>query len=137
MKIPRSPAPLVDLFGKLLAETGGEGRIMFGCPSAFLRGNLFMGLFGSKLFVRLAEAERMKLLAVEGTEIFDPMGGRPMREYVVVPAGWLEGDADDELRTWARQAARYGATLPPKGATKKAAKKPPARKKPDRASRRA
>jgi hypothetical protein len=32
---------------------------------------------------------------------FDPMGGRPMREYVVVPAAWLEGDNDEELRAWA------------------------------------
>ena len=39
------------------------------------------------------EAKREQALALDGAERFDPMGGRPMREWVVVPAShsdeWL------------------------------------------------
>jgi len=109
---PPTPA-LVELFGRLLPATGGEGRKMFGCPCGFLGGNMFMGLFEDRLFVRLAERDRKELLELEGAEPFAPMG-HPMREYVVVPAAWLEGEDDDELRAWAAKAARYGKSLPPK-----------------------
>jgi hypothetical protein len=113
MKI-RPPAPaMVELFGRLLPATGGEGRKMFGCPCAFLGGNMFMGLYEDRLFLRLAERDRAELLAVEGAEPFAPMG-HPMREYVVVPAAWMEGDADGELHTFAAKAACYGKSLPPK-----------------------
>jgi TfoX/Sxy family transcriptional regulator of competence genes len=128
---PPTPA-LVELFGRLLPPTGGDARTMFGCPCGFLGGNLFMGLFEDKLFVRLAEADRARLLAEEGAEQFDPMGGRPMREYVVVPAAWLEGDDDRRLADWVAKAARYGRSLPPKArkpARKPAAKKPAANKR--------
>jgi TfoX/Sxy family transcriptional regulator of competence genes len=111
----KPPAPaLVELFARLLPETGGAGRKMFGCPCGFLGGNMFMGLFEDRLFLRLAESDRAKLLAEEGAEPFDPMGGRPMREYVVVPAAWLEGDDDEKLRALATKAARYARTLPPR-----------------------
>jgi hypothetical protein len=129
MRIRPPPPALVELFGKLLPETGGHGRTMFGCPCGFWGGNMFTGLFEDKLFVRLAQDDRAALLAEEGAEPFDPMGGRPMREYVVVPAAWLEGDADEVLRAWLSKAARYAKTLPPKpgrktGDKRAAAKKP-------------
>ena len=124
----KPPAPaLVELFGRLLPETGGDGRKMFGCPCGFIGGNMFMGLYEDRLFLRLSENDRAKLLAEEGAELFDPMGGRPMREYVVVPAAWLEGDDDETLRAWTARAARYGKSLPPKPAkagSKKRAKAP-------------
>lgn len=125
MQLKRPPPTLVELFQKLLPETGGDGRTMFGCPCGFLGGNMFMGLFGDRLFLRLGEGDRDKLLAEEGAEHFDPMGGRPMREYVVVPSAWLEGDLDDDLRAWTAKSVRYAKTLPPKVA-KAAGKKKPA-----------
>lgn len=109
---------------------------MFGCPCGFIGGNMFTGLFEDKLFVRLAEADRARLLAEEGAEPFDPMGGRPMREYVCVPSAWLEGDHDDDLRAWMAKAAGYARTLSPKPARKRPAKKDPRpRAKPARTKR--
>jgi TfoX/Sxy family transcriptional regulator of competence genes len=128
MQFKRPSPALVELFQKLLPATGGAGRTMFGCPCGFLGGNMFMGLFADQLFLRLAEPDRAKLLAEEGAEPFDPMGGRPMREYVVVPPAWLEGDADDELRGWIAKSVRYAKTLPPK-ASKAAGKKKAAKAK--------
>jgi len=126
MRIRPPEAALVALFGKLLVSSGGEGRKMFGCPCGFLGGNMFMGLFEDRLFLRLSEHDRVDLLAEEGAEPFDPMGGRPMREYVVVPAGWLEGDDDDKLFVWVRKAASLGRALPPK-TKRKPGKKPAAK----------
>jgi len=108
---------------------------MFGCPSGFIGGNLFCGVFEDKLFVRLAEGDRNKLLAEEGAEPFDPMGGRPMREYVVFPSEWLEGGDDEVLRSWMAKAASYARSLPPKSA-RRAAKKPASTRKPSRAEAR-
>jgi len=123
MKFKRPGPALVELFGSLLSAARGDARSMFGCPCGFLGGNMFMGLFGDQLFLRLSEDDRVMLLAEEGAEPFDPMGGRPMREYVVVPAAWLEGDADNDLRAWIAKSARYAKTLPPK------ARRPPAKSK--------
>jgi len=125
MQFKRSSLALVDLFQELLAQTRGDGRTMFGCPCGFLGGNMFMGLFGDQLFLRLAEAERARLLSEEGAEVFDPMGGRPMREYVVVPSTWLEGESDAELRAWVAKSACYAATLPPKASRAPNKKKVP------------
>jgi TfoX N-terminal domain len=120
MKFEKSPPWLVELFDEALAGTPGERRQMFGYPCGFLNGQLFCGLFASSMFVRLAEADRAALLAVSGARIFDPMGGRPMREYVVVPAELLE-DAG-ELGKWVSRGATYASSLPPKkSAAKKAA----------------
>lgn len=97
---------------------------MFGYPCGFESGQLFTGLFGDSLFVRLGEAERARLLGERGAKPFDPMGGRPMREYAVVPQGWLE---DEELiKQWMGRALEYARTLPPKSGT---AKKKGARKR--------
>jgi TfoX/Sxy family transcriptional regulator of competence genes len=122
VKFEKSPGWLVELFGALIAEVGGERRQMFGYPCGFESGQLFTGLFGDSLFVRLGEAERARLLDERGAKPFDPMGGRPMREYAVVPQAWLE---DEELiKQWMERAREYARTLPPKGGkAKKAARK--------------
>lgn len=117
-------------------------RQMFGYPSAFVNGHLFTGLHEERMVVRLDEAERNELLGVEGACIFEPVEGRPMREYVVVPSSIL-GD-QGTLRRWTARALSYVATLPPKGARptrgkatrKSAAKRPSAAPSSTRSRRR-
>lgn len=50
------------------APTGAdiEHRSMFGCPCCFVHGQMFFAVHGEGLVVRLPEAEREELLAVEG-----------------------------------------------------------------------
>ena len=86
-------------------------RKMFGCPCAFINGQRFAGLFEDTLFVRLAEADRAALLQQPGARLFDPMQGRPMKEYVVVPSALHASEA--ELAEWLKKAAGYVQTLPP------------------------
>lgn len=117
MKFEKSPPWLVQLFDQALSGTPGERRQMFGCPVAFLGGQMFGGLFGSSMFLRLGDSDRAALLAVEGARVFDPMGGRPMREYVVLPRSVLDDAA--QLRSWLSRATAYASSLPPKLPKKK------------------
>jgi TfoX/Sxy family transcriptional regulator of competence genes len=125
-KFAKPPPWLVTLFDELIAGTAGERRQMFGSPCGFLDGQLFSGVFGAQLFVRLSEEDRAKLLS-EGAQLFDPMGGRPMKEYVVLPAALL--DDERAVRRWMDSAVQYARALGPKKAKKKAAPKKAASKK--------
>ena len=109
----RKPRPeLVDRFHEAVAGIEGlEVRKMFGNPAAFVGGNLTAGLHRESFMVRLSEADRAEPLA-DGWAPFEPMPGRPMREYVVLPAE-VVADAD-AARGWVERAAGYVRTLPPK-----------------------
>jgi hypothetical protein len=65
--------------------------------------------------VRLSDAEREERLA-DGWSLFEPMPGRPMREYVALPPD-VAGDVA-ALREWVERAAAYVRTLPPKAPKK-------------------
>jgi TfoX/Sxy family transcriptional regulator of competence genes len=103
-------------------------RPMFGYASAFVNGNMFAGTFRESIVVRLAETDRAALLKLEGAAPFEPMVGRPMKEYVVIPPSIVA--KPKELGAWIERGHRYGKTLPAKSTPKKtaAAKKPTARK---------
>ena len=125
MKLAKSPAWLVELFDALQPEVGGDRKQMFGYPCAFEGGNLFTGLFADTLFVRLGEADRERLLRTKGAARFEPMKGRPMREYVVLPPSMLEDE--EAVKSWMRLGLDHARSLPPKGA--KASKRKSAAKK--------
>lgn len=103
---------LVDRFHEAVAGIEGvEVRKMFGFPAAFVGGNMTAGLHQDTFMVRLSEPDRAERLA-EGWSTFEPMAGRPMREYVSLPA---DVTADiDATRRWIERAAEYVRTLPPK-----------------------
>jgi len=126
MKFEKSPPSLVALFEARIAGTGAERRTMFGCPCAFAGGNMCAGLFGGSLFVRLGEADRAALLALRGAKPFEPMPGRTMREYVVVPASMHADGA--ALDRWIGRAVAHAGGLPSK-ARKKKARKPAKRRR--------
>ncbi len=112
MKWTKSPPELVARFE---AATPDDPRLlrrpMFGYPALFLNGNMVAGTFRDQVMVRLPNADRQAALA-EGALPFEPMPGRPMKEYVSVPSGALADEA--ELATWLQRALEYVATLPPK-----------------------
>ena len=97
---------------------------MFGNLGAFVNGNMFAGLFGPTIGVRLSDADRNELESSERTVPFGPEE-RPMGGYVGLPEVWNEeGDGDQaRARAWVTKAYDYVAGLPPK-----AAKEPKAQK---------
>ena len=83
---------------------------MFGNLGAFVNGNMFAGLFGHVVGVRLAEAELAELEAVDGVQPFGP-AGHAMGGYLGLPDAWRE--APDEARAWVAQAYAFVGAMPP------------------------
>jgi TfoX/Sxy family transcriptional regulator of competence genes len=89
-----------------------ERRKMFGCPAFYINGNMFAGVYGQQLFLRLPPEQRAELAAGLGAKPFEPIAGRPMKEYVTMPeAVWSEQAALDE---WMRRSVEFVASMPPK-----------------------
>jgi TfoX/Sxy family transcriptional regulator of competence genes len=91
-------------------------RPMFGNLAAFVNGNMFAGLFGEDLFVRLPEAESAAVRK-EGGRDFAPMPGRAMKGYVTVPSTWRAKTED--TKSWIKTALELTGKMPPKVAAKK------------------
>jgi TfoX/Sxy family transcriptional regulator of competence genes len=116
MKWRPSPPNLLETFEEVAPGPPVVRRKMFGYPAAFVNGNMFLGLFQDQMIVRLPEQLREDLIR-EGGALFEPMPGRPMREYVVVPASVLGNPK--ALSSWVAEALAYGRRLPPKASKKK------------------
>jgi TfoX/Sxy family transcriptional regulator of competence genes len=111
-KIPKPDEETKALFESVVPDHPNvTTRPMFGNVSAFVHGNMFMGLFGRDLFLRLSDEDRDAVTAAGGGP-FEPMPGRPMRDYVLVPGAWLEQPA--RLREWADRSLEWAEALPPK-----------------------
>ena len=108
----KSPPELVARFGRVAAQVPGAARKqMFGYPVCVVSGNMFMGLHEDYLFLRLAAPERAGLIERLVARLFEPMPGRPMTEYVVIPAEIIEGPTIDD---WVQRSFASAQTLPPK-----------------------
>jgi len=120
MKWRKSPPALISLFESIFPGPPAEQRKMFGYPAGFVNGNLFMGLFQDDLALRLPEDQRQELLAAKKAKQFEPMPGRPMREYVSIPNA-LASDKK-ELAAWVAKSCAFCASIKPKAKTKTAKK---------------
>ena len=89
---------------------------MFGDISAFVNGNMFFGVFGNDMFVRLSDNDRSELLKNKGASNLEPMKGRPMKDYVIMPSAWR--DNPKTLKPWVSRALAWTSKLPPKKSEK-------------------
>lgn len=93
---------------------------MFGNLGAYVNGNMFAGLFGETVGVKLLEqASRDELAAVEGTGPFGPVE-RPMGGYLALSAAWAT--APGTAREWIMRSLAEVSRLPPKQPKAKASK---------------
>jgi len=112
MSMPRPSDAAKEAFRGLVPQGPGVAlKPMFGNLAAFVNGNMFAGLFGDDLFVRVSDADRDTLLARGGAD-FAPMPTRPMKGYVVLPSGWT-GDPD-QARHWIDVALESTSGMPEK-----------------------
>jgi hypothetical protein len=81
----KSPPELIQAFESVMPGPPEVARQMFGYPAGFVNDNMFMGLFPESMIPRLAEPSQGQLLKLDGAQIFEPMQGRPVKEYVAVP----------------------------------------------------
>ena len=119
MKWKKVSEGLKSMFDEVLPDDPRvERRKMFGCPCAFINGNMFAGLHQDNMMLRLPEPERARFLKEFQTTLFEPMPGRAMKEYVVVPGELF--DEMDDLKKWIMISLDYVSKLQRKMPGKKA-----------------
>ena len=113
MSFPKTDEASKALFESLVPKGPGvQSRPMFGNRAAFVNGNMFLALFGSQVAVRLSDEDRTELLGQKGASGFEPMPGRPMKEYVVLPESWRTSPKKAE--EWVERSFAWAKKLPPK-----------------------
>ena len=119
MKMPKPSDDAKAAFARVVPdEPAVTIRPMFGQVAAFVNGNMFCGIFGEELMVRLPDEEIDKIKKKGGRD-FEPMPGRKMGGYVIVPGDW-RAKPPTALIKGALEATRK---LPAKKAANKSAKK--------------
>jgi TfoX/Sxy family transcriptional regulator of competence genes len=114
MKIPKPTAEDMARFKLLVPDDARvEVKPMFGNLGAFVNGNMFMGLFGPDVGVKL-DASNLGELSRAGGGPFGPPE-RPMGGYVSLPPTLTEAAS----KKWVAISLDYVSALPPK------TKKPP------------
>lgn len=113
MKLPKADEKSKEFFRSILPDDPRVTiRPMFGNISGFVNGNMFAGLFGNDLFVRVSDEDRTELLDKKGGRLLEPMKGRPMKDYVVIPKTWLTQPVT--VRAWMNRSLDWTGKLPPK-----------------------
>lgn len=113
MEMPKHTDEDKARFRALVPELPGvEVKPMFGSLGAFVNGNMFAGLFGTDIGVKLDEAGLAELRDL-GAGAFGP-AGRPMGGYLSLPESLSEAEAAG----WVERAAAHVGTFPPKAKKK-------------------
>ncbi|MEO8462501.1 MAG: TfoX/Sxy family protein [Chloroflexota bacterium] len=114
-KFTKSSPETVDRFKAVLERHAAPDVVMkpmFGYPVAWTGGNMWTGLFADEWWVRVSEPDREALLAIPGAHPFEPMPGRSMGRYVVMPPDIAASDA--AIDPWLEMALAFTRTMPPK-----------------------
>jgi TfoX/Sxy family transcriptional regulator of competence genes len=110
MKMPKHTDEDKAHFRSLVPEAPGvEVKPMFGSVGAFVNGNMFAGLFGTDIGVKLDDTSMAELSAIDGSGPFGPEE-RPMAGYLSMPTTF----SDEEMAAWMERARAHVATFPPK-----------------------
>ena len=118
-KMSRDTAKLLET---LVQPFACQKKPMFGYDVYWVNGNMFIGIFQSSIFFRLSPQDRKEFLEkYEDARLFEPMEGRLMKEYVVVPDSVLEDK--DAVGEWMSRSFEYTKSLPEKEAKTKMVKK--------------
>jgi len=112
MEIPKPTEDDKQFFiGLIPDDPDVEVKPMFGNLGAFVHGNMFAGLFGPDVGVRLNETAQRELAAIDGSGPFGP-GERPMGGYTSLPQAWRA--QPDLAAGWVAKALTHVSALPPK-----------------------
>jgi hypothetical protein len=108
----KSPPALVERFGSILGRyPEAQQKKMFGYPAAFIGGNMATGLFAEQWVVRLPAWEIDEARSA-GAGPFEPMAGKPMKGFVVIPAADVSDDA--RIIDWVERGLSTARAMPAK-----------------------
>src|SRR5215471_11467276 len=110
MQIPKASDEDKLYFRSLIPDRPAvEIKPMFGNLGAFVNGNMFAGLFGTAVGVRLDEAASVELAGIEGSGPFGP-AQRPMGGYLSLPGAWRA--TPEVAERWVEKALSHVRSLP-------------------------
>ncbi len=116
--MPKPSAGAEAVLRSILPEDGDFTiKKVFGHPAAFVNGNMCIGTFGPDVFLRLDRVDFERASRIPGARPFDPMAGRPMKGYLVLPTTFLK-DAS-KSHEWIARSVRFASSLPAKKAKKR------------------
>jgi TfoX/Sxy family transcriptional regulator of competence genes len=127
MQMPKPSADASTAFRQLVpAGPTIALKPMFGNLAGFVNGNMFAGLFGDDLFVRLPDDEA-EAVRMGGGRDFEPMPGRAMKGYVMVRSDWQAHP--DVVTPLVERALALTSEMPAKAAKEAKAPRAPAKKR--------
>jgi len=106
MKMPKPGDEATRRFDRLaesFIDRGATRAQMFGMPVLKVRDKVFAGTFGDAMTFKLGPGDLEKALKAKGVEPFEPMKGRAMKAWVLVPV--------EHSRSWSRLAEQAFAYL--------------------------
>jgi TfoX N-terminal domain len=110
VQVPKPSAEDIARFRSLVPDDPDvQVRPMFGNLGAFVHGNMFMGLLGADIGVKLTAQDAGELHALGGGAFGPP--GRPMGGWTQLPAGLAAGPGAND---WVALALAHARTLPAK-----------------------
>jgi len=108
-----APDDLKEFLAEKMKPLDCTMKKMFGSECYFINNNMFIGVHQDCIFMRLSSEDRA--IALNGEDeimLFEPMKGRVMKEYILLP----EQIFDDSIQfeKYLAQSLRFVNSLPPK-----------------------
>lgn len=118
MKWKKVPPELNRLLDDSISPFAANRRSMFGASTYFVNGNMFAGIHGERVILRLSEVDRRQIQSqFDEVTPFEPVEGRIMKEYVALPESVYS--QPNVLKKWLDRSYRYAQSLKPKAPSKK------------------
>jgi TfoX/Sxy family transcriptional regulator of competence genes len=118
MKWEKMSQEAAERLASIVQPFACQKKPMFGHEVYWVNGNMFAGVFQSSIFFRLPAKDQAEFLGkFKDAKQFEPMAGRPMKDYVVVPESVL-GDKG-LVNEWMSRSYAFTASLPEKKAKAK------------------
>lgn len=114
MKMPKPSEKAKAAFAKVVPdEPAVTLRPMFGQMAGFVNGNMFIGIWGDELNLRLPDEEIAKVKKTGGRD-FEPMAGHKMTGYVIVGGDWMARPPHALIKRALEEARKMPAKTPKK-----------------------
>jgi hypothetical protein len=111
LSFPKASPELGELLDEALIGFDARKKPMFGAPVWFVHDNMFSGVFGDNIFVRLSDALKEDLFTqYDEAAPFEPMPGRAMRDYAVLPEEVISDRV--LLQIWLTKSFQHVSSLP-------------------------